>query len=130
MVHGVLGIAAVVGPGPVDVGLGKLDLHLGHGRIRAQATIEAQDRDALSGQDLLRRAAEDVVTDALIHRQGFAGDIGFVDGGGSGDDSAVGGNIVARADAHDVPGGEICGVDHLLRAVRGQPMGLGGGNAQ
>jgi hypothetical protein len=48
-------------PGPVDVGFRKPDRQVGHDRVRAQAAIEAQDRDSLAGQFLLRRAAEDVI---------------------------------------------------------------------
>jgi hypothetical protein len=47
-------------------------------------------------------AGEDFVADLLVHGEGFAGDVGLVEGGLAGLDQAVGGDVVAGADADDV----------------------------
>ena len=63
---------------------------------------------------------------ALVDRERFTGDVGLIDGALSGDDLAVGGDVVAWADADDVSDLEFAH-GHFDFVSAGQPTGLGRG---
>ena len=89
------------------VGAGAADLDLQH-----------------AGQVL--RAGENLVARLFVHRQGFAGDGGLIEGALAADDDAVRRDVVAGTDADHVADGQFAGGDFLLAAVRFDAAGLGG----
>ena len=71
-------------------------------------------------------ARKDRFAHAFVHRERFAGDVGLIDGTLSGDDLAVGGDVVAGADADDVSDLEFAD-GHFDFVAAGQAAGLGRG---
>ncbi len=93
----------------------------------AERGVLARAGDAdLDGAGEILRAGKHFVAGFFVHGKRFAGDGGLVERALSVNDGAVGGHVVARADADDVPDGELAGGDFLL-AGGGDAAGLGRG---
>ncbi len=76
----------------------------------------AGDADFQRAGQILR-AGKNFVAGLFVHRQGFAGDGGLVEGALAGENHAVGGDVVAGADADDVADGEELGFHFLLAGL-------------
>ena len=60
MIHGMVGIAAVLGPFPIEPGPGQANRHIGDADIDLECIVEGHDRDALARQGRCRGLAQPV----------------------------------------------------------------------
>ena len=91
-------------------------------RAVSRPTLVARKRN---GAGLVQGGADDLVSRALLHGDGFSGEHGLVDGRAALLHDAVHGDLLTRAHEHQIAGLHILHGDILFQPIPYHPRGLG-----